>query len=489
MFSLPVSFTDLKQALAEYRTLICVGTKANLSAPAFAQALPPQSQALWPQLLDTLAANNSDGDAQSTWLPHDDGTLVKLIVIALPTELSRNNTASGAIALADLLKGKITPATTTSLLVAISNPDHHLSLCTAIAKSLPPLFNQKSNSGTDEGHLSVAFVPLGDTPQPDLQRCLHLTEGIRTCASLVDMPPNLLDTDHFVDILVRWATQLGCQLEVVRGEDLQRRAFGGIWHVGRTAPKGPALVRLSYTPVNANTTCAWIGKGIVYDTGGLSLKEKSTMPSMKGDMAGAAAVLGALIAAVKCRVPVTIHAFFCLAENAIGPQALKPDDIITLFSGKTVEINNTDAEGRLVLADGLAYATQVFNPDLAIDIATLTGAQLVATGKRHAGILANSAALEARAVQAGLHTGDLVFPMLYCPELLRSEFKSKVADMKNSVKDRMNAQSSCAGHFIGEHLGTYQGQWLHVDIAGPAWAEDRGTGFGVALLFDLLFNH
>jgi probable aminopeptidase NPEPL1 len=152
-----------------------------------------------------------------------------------------------------------------------------------------------------------------------------------------------------------------------------------------------------------------------------------------------------------------------------------------------VEVNNTDAEGRLVLADGVAYACRHLRPGLVVDMATLTGAQLVATGRRHAAVVANTLAVEQAAVAAGLASGDLVHPLPYVPEFYRGEFASKVADMKNSVADRNNAQSSCAANFVAEHLAVdYEGGWLHVDIAGPAWAGDRGTGYGVALLLALL---
>ena len=241
-------------------------------------------------------------------------------------------------------------------------------------------------------------------------------------------------------------------------------------------------------PPGARRTLAWVGKGIVYDTGGLSLKGKDGMPGMKADMGGAAAVTGAFFAAVRAGYGQNLHALLCLAENAIGPQAVRPDDIIKLYSGKTVEINNTDAEGRLVLGDGVAHAVKHLQPDAIVDLATLTGAQLVATGRRHAAIVANDDGIEARAMRSGKRSGDLVHPLPYCPEFYRKEFESKVADMKNSVKDRANAQSSCAAQFIAEHLGDFDGQWLHVDLAGPASAEERGTGFGVALLVDMFLR-
>ena len=175
---------------------------------------------------------------------------------------------------------------------------------------------------------------------------------------------------------------------------------------------------------------------------------------------------GGFFAAVELKVQKNVHCILCVAENAIGPTAFRNDDILTMYSGKTVEVNNSDAEGRLVLGDGVAHATKhISNLDLVIDMATLTGAQLIATGKRHAGVLANTDALEKRATAAGLHSGDLCFPLLYYPELME-EFKSDVADMKNSVKDRGNAQTSCAGHFIESHVdASYEGGWLHIDMA------------------------
>lgn len=213
------------------------------------------------------------------------------------------------------------------------------------------------------------------------------------------------------------------------------------------------------------------------------------MCGMKGDMGGSAGLLGAFFAAVRLQVPKKITLLLCLAENAIGPLAFRNDDILTMYSGKTVENNNADAEGRLVLGDGVAHATKHYaeDLDLVVDMATLTGAQLVTTGKKHASVLANTAELEQKALQAGLRSGDLCYPILYAPELLFSEFESKVADMKNSVKDRSNAQASCAGHFIEKHLAKdYEGGWVHIDMAGPSSRAERGTGYGVALILSLL---
>lgn len=275
---------------------------------------------------------------------------------------------------------------------------------------------------------------------------------------------------------------------MIRGEELKARGMGGIYGVGRAADCPPALVTLSYHAPGAADSVAWVGKGIVYDTGGLSIK--TSMVGMKGDCGGAAAVLAAFALAVKSKPTVNLHAVLCLAENSVGPLATRPDDIHTLYSGRTVEINNTDAEGRLVLSDGVVYASRNLKADTIVDIATLTGAQGTATGKYHAAILSNSARLEALAVGAGLRSGDLTHPLPFAPELHFTEFTSCVADMKNSVADRNNAQPSCAGLFILSHLGfDFPGNWLHIDMAAPAHCGERATGYGVSLLCVLFGAH
>jgi probable aminopeptidase NPEPL1 len=160
-----------------------------------------------------------------------------------------------------------------------------------------------------------------------------------------------------------------------------------------------------------------------------------------------------------------------------------------MYSKKTVEVNNIDAEGRLVLADGCSYAHQHLNPRCIIDMATLTGAQGVATGKRHGAIYTNDEGLELSAVASGKASGDLVHPMPYCPEFFAREFDSDCADMTNSVADRSNAQVSCAAQFVGNHIEGFLdngGKWLHIDMAYPVHAGERATGYGVALLYDLV---
>lgn len=181
--------------------------------------------------------------------------------------------------------------------------------------------------------------------------------------------------------------------------------------------------------------------------------------------------------------------FFCLAENAVGPDAYRPDDVIRLYSGKSVEITNTDAEGRLVLGDGVAYASKDLKADVIVDMATLTGAQGPATGKYHCAVLTNSDKWESVCVEVGKTSGDLCFPLVFAPELHFSEFTSEIADMKNSASKGDNAASACAGLFVHSHLAKdYEGVWIHLDIASPVQDGDRATGFGVALLNSLFAN-
>lgn len=316
-------------------------------------------------------------------------------------------------------------------------------------------------------------------------------DGVSFAASLVDMPPNILNVNEFVEIATKKADAASnVTIQTIQGEDLKMQGFGGLYGVGQAAEHPPAMVILRYSnPTQANNadkkTLCWVGKGIVYDTGGLSIKTKTGMPGMKHDMGGAAAIMEAFFAAAKFEAKDDIYAILCLAENAVGPKATRPDDIHILHSGKTVEINNTDAEGRLVLADGVSYASIHIKPDVIANMCTLTGAQGIATGKYFASIMTNDEALETKIVSCGKACGDLCHPMPYCPEIFSNEFASKVADMKNSVANRGNGQVSCAGQFIGNNISKdFAGSWVHIDMAAPAAFDERATGYGVALLLE-----
>jgi len=475
-----LQFVDLSELTEGIQTLLVLGRRGGLLSEAVQAQLPAALQPIWQEMVDSLTPGDR-GSATGSWLAGDG--ITQVIAGALPDVCSHHNTPARPDAITELLQKHAPKSGDLGLLLVLDDAAHEFAAGCAVAPAFPA-YSRKAKA--DEGRRTVRVaLTTAEQAIPPNPLITQASDGIRLAARLVDMPASELHTDAFVAEALAVAESLGVETTVISGEALRDRGFGGLWNVGMTSEHPPALVVLSHLPEGATRTVSWVGKGIVYDTGGLSIKGKNGMPGMKRDMAGAAAMLGAFDAAVRAGFPDRLHLLLCLAENVIGPGAFRPDDILTMYAGKTVEINNTDAEGRLVLADGVAYAQRDLNSDVIVDMATLTGAQLVATGKRHAAILCNDPELEARAVVAGKASGNLVHPLPYCPEFFRKEFRSKVADLKNSVKDRMNAQSSCAGQFVAEHLIDYEGQWLHVDIAGPSNANDRATGYGVALLLSL----
>jgi len=248
-------------------------------------------------------------------------------------------------------------------------------------------------------------------------------------------------------------------------------------------------VRLGYRHPEADKTLAFVGKGITFDSGGLSLKPTTAMDWMKSDMGGAGAVLGALIAIARLGLKVNAIGYLCLAENMPSGTAQRPSDVLTTFGGKTVEVLNTDAEGRLVLADGLGRAAQD-SPDVLVDIATLTGAQIIALGNRTTGVMANDDALRDEVVEVANAVGEPSWGMPL-PEELRKSLDSAVADIANVQPDRV-AGMLAAGVFLREFVPDGL-RWAHLDIAGPAfhraepygYTPKGGTGAGTRTLIGL----
>ncbi|CAL9705050.1 unnamed protein product [Knipowitschia caucasica] len=455
------------------RPVLLLGTRENLLQLNWTQT--------WQAALSALNPNPTDSCPLY---------LNVATVASLPARVSRHNSPSAAHFLSRLVRSCLPTGNNRCIVMVCERSDVFASAC-AISRAFP-LFSRRSSASrrAEKKRVTVEFVTVGADSSPlgapELQCLSNASDGVRLAARIVDTPCNEMNTDHFLEEVKVVGAELGIAPVIIRGEELKLKGFGGIYGVGKAAEHPPALAVLSHTPAGATQTIAWVGKGIVYDTGGLSIKGKTTMPGMKRDCGGAAAILGAFRATIKQGFKDNLHAVFCLAENSVGPTATRPDDIHTLYSGKTVEINNTDAEGRLVLADGVVYASKDLSADIILDMATLTGAQGISTGKYHAAVMTNNDQWEAACVRAGRSSGDLAHPLVYCPEMHFSEFTSALADMKNSVADRENAQSSCAGLFIASHLGfDWTGVWVHVDIASPVHAGERATGFGVALLMAL----
>jgi leucyl aminopeptidase len=262
-------------------------------------------------------------------------------------------------------------------------------------------------------------------------------------------------------------------VEVLDEHELREGGYGGLTGVGQGSTRPPRLVRLSYTHPEAAKTVAFVGKGITFDSGGLSLKPPKSMETMKSDMGGAAATLAATAAIAELGLPVNVVGYMCLAENMPGGAAQRPSDIITIYGGKTVEVLNTDAEGRLVMADALARSG-ADNPDLVVDIATLTGAASVALGRRTAGVMGSSEAVAGEVAAVMREAGEPAWAMPL-PEELRKGLDSPVADLANVSGDR-NGGMLVAGLFLREFVPDGVA-WAHLDIAGPAFNETSPYGY------------
>jgi probable aminopeptidase NPEPL1 len=470
----------LSALLQGCRTLLVVAPAGVFASDSFPALLPAPVQAL----LTELAREQKPGDLGAVA-----GTLTgaseprKLYAGVLPDTGSRYNSPARAESVRRVVAGAdLGGAGKAGIVLVLGDTSQVLAAVNAVGRAFPVYTAKTSPASTLAVH--ILAVDLAGQPLPigpEVEATLHAT---RTAAGLVDTPPSEL---HPETLAARAREELAgiadVEVREIVGDELLAARLGGIHAVGRCAAVAPRMFLATYTPRGGGGRhVALVGKGVTYDTGGLSIKISGAMVTMKGDMGGAAAVLGAfkVLATTGCRHRLSL--VLCIAENAVGPAAFKPDDILRMHSGKTVEINNTDAEGRLLLADGVSYAARVLGAEVILDAATLTGAQLVSTGLLHAAIVSNDEALEQLVVAAGRRSGDLAHPLPFAPEFYRQEFESSVADMCNSVKNRSNAQSACAAQFVYWHIDDTNTRWCHVDLAGPSFPKNRGTGFGVALL-------
>ena len=305
----------------------------------------------------------------------------------------------------------------------------------------------------------------------ELRRAVTVAEGVSTARDLVNTPPNDLYPDSFAKRAVELAGEAGMDAEVLDEKALRRGGFGGILGVGSGSSRPPRLVRLHYRPAGARARVALVGKGVTFDTGGISIKPAQDMDVMTCDMAGAAAVVAAAVAAARLDLPIEVVATVPMVENMPSGSAYRPGDVLTLYGGKTVEVLNTDAEGRLILADALARACQD-EPDYLIETSTLTGAQVVALGGRISGVMGEPALRDRVAAHAqATGEGGWAMPL---PEELRADLDSKLADIANVTGHRW-ASMLIGGVFLQEFV--VEGlSWVHIDAAGPAY--NTGSPYG-----------
>ncbi len=341
-----------------------------------------------------------------------------------------------------------------------------------------------AHDGPTPEDLSIV-VGAGTGLDAAVQRARTIGTGVHLARRLVDTPPGAMTPPVLADEAM--AAVAGCDVEVSVLDEraLAEQGYGGIMAVGQGSANPPRLVRLAYAPDGATSHLGLVGKGITFDSGGLSIKPAASMTTMKCDMAGAAAVLAAVRTIARLAVPLRITAYLAIAENLPSGSAQRPGDVITAYGGRTVEVLNTDAEGRLVMMDALARCVEDA-PDAIVDIATLTGAQVMALGNRIAGVMGNDDALRDEVHAAAEAAGELSWPMPI-PEDLRASLDSTVADLAN-IGERMGGMMTAAA-FLREFVPA-DVAWAHVDIAGPAFIDGKpwaynskgATGFGVRTL-------
>ncbi|MFI2486996.1 leucyl aminopeptidase [Promicromonospora kroppenstedtii] len=347
-----------------------------------------------------------------------------------------------------------------------------------------------ARNGKDPVAAIEILTPLHKNAKAKLaaERAEILAAAVHATRDLVNTAPNELYPATFADAAKAAAKDVKhLKVTVLDDKQLASGGYGGLTAVGQGSSRGPRLVKVAYTPAKPTAKVALVGKGITFDSGGISIKPAAGMEAMKSDMAGAAAVLSTVVAAAKLNLPVAVTGYLCLAENMPGGNAQRPADVITIYGGKTVEVLNTDAEGRIVMADGLVSAVEDGH-DVVLDIATLTGAQMVALGNRTSAVMGTDAVRDEVKAAADA-SGELFWPMPL-PEELKTNIKSKVADVANSGP-RWGGMLN-AGLFLQTFVGDHP--WAHLDIAGPAFNEGGahgytsggGTGVGVRTLLSFI---
>lgn len=320
--------------------------------------------------------------------------------------------------------------------------------------------------------------------QKALNSAMAVADGVELARTLVNEPANHLGTEEFIE-KVKKLEKLGLGIEILSEKEMKKLGFSALLAVAQGSNRPPYLAIMSWNGGNSKQKpLAFVGKGVVFDSGGISLKPGAGMEDMKGDMGGAAAVTGLMKTLALRKAKVNAVGVIGIVENMPDSKAQRPGDVVTSLSGQTIEVINTDAEGRLVLADALWYTKEKYKPELMVNLATLTGAIMVALGTQYAGLFSNHDTLASHLAEAGRKTGEKLWRMP-----LDSEYDkivdSKIADMRNSCG--RNAGAITAAQFLQRFVGN--ANWAHLDIAGTAmgapeneYTPSWGSGFGVRLL-------
>ncbi|HET9169268.1 MAG TPA: leucyl aminopeptidase [Actinospica sp.] len=464
-------------------------------------------EALGGTLAETLSTLGATGAAEETTRVASAGTLAAPLVVAVGLGEAGDGEVVGARGLEDLRKavGAAVRSLAGKAKVAIALAGSGAEVLGATAEGA--MYGAYTYDGLKTGNAADRKAPVGEIvlvtsaaadeeAQAAAQRAQVLGEAVVATRDLINTPPSHLFPQAFAEAAAAAVADAGVgalSIEVLDDAQLREGGYGGLTGVGQGSTRGPRLVKVTYTHPSAERKLAFVGKGITFDTGGISLKPSASMETMKSDMSGAAAVLHAALAVARLGLPVNVTAWAALAENMPGGNAIRPSDVLTMFGGKTVEVLNTDAEGRLVLADAIVAASGE-QPDAIVDVATLTGAQVLALGHRTAAVMSNDEEFRVQVESAAERAGEDFWPMPL-PAHLRKTMDTQVADLAN-MGDRMGGML-VAGLFLQEFVGerTEGGQipWAHLDIAGPSFNEagaygyvpKGGVGFAVRTLVQL----
>jgi len=419
---------------------------------------------------------------------HEDSTVERLYLVGLGDQSLSSFRAAGA-AIGRKVRGKAVEVVSLCAESAAEIKAHGVSILLGAYS-----WNLKTGKEVEIPTIAIATVDV-----KSLNRAAVIARALYTARDLIHTPSNIKNPQWMAQEAKKIADEKGLAIKVLAGKQLAQ--FGGLRAVGNSSPTpGPRFIELSYIPkMRGNAAAALphiviVGKGITFDTGGVSLKRPyEFMTAMKSDMAGAAAALATISALPELQPKVRVTVLMMCAENALSGSAQRPSDVITQYGGTTVEIINTDAEGRLVLADGLAYAVANLDPDYLIDIATLTGSATLGLGRQYAALYSRDTKLAQQFIEIGEASGERVWHMPLIDDY-RDSLESDVADLNHAAdKGNYSAGSVTAALFLEHFVG--DARWVHLDIAGTGRSENDsgenvkgGTGFGVRLFLDWIVS-
>ncbi len=337
----------------------------------------------------------------------------------------------------------------------------------------------------------------GKTLEKEIEKALVVAQATNVTKDLVNGPANIIDIEYFESIAKQLKKDYGYKVTVIDKAELKKQGWGGLLAVNQGSYKPAKVITLEYNGAKnpKEKPIVLVGKGVVFDSGGYNLKPSAHMEDMHSDKAGASAIIGIFTALKDLKIKKNIVGVLVLTENMIDGNAFRPSDVITMLNGKTVEIKNTDAEGRLILADGVHYAQKKFKPECLIDIATLTGAAMVALGDRYTAMFTNDKEIGKRLLKAGDETDDLIWELPLHKDHIE-KVKSKVADYCNADVGTSHLAGGSKGAAFVAVFVEKDMKWAHIDIAGTAYTHDPkkyeqkgATGIGVRFLLNFIENY